>query len=244
MINEELEFYIDELVEEIRSQQFIGTEEEIKFQQVLYFDKYVKEHIDYGFEALEFSMSHPGEENPYESAFRTDGFFEINKATGKRLAVCGGISTVANIVLNKLGIECNYVWGHFNAGTEEEPIYGGHRWNEIVIGSEHFMVDFTNGMLVHNINKDNTYKEMVGNILGIDSESHEYDFLFFDKLLPNQSLNGFKKDANGRTIDDLDENGRLINTVCDPNQVISNLGSIPPEIIAKYAAYLPTNKTL
>ena len=44
------------------------------------------------------------------------------------------------------------------------------------------MVYFTNGMLVHNINKDDNYKNIVNKILGIDSESHQYDFLFFNKL--------------------------------------------------------------
>ena len=39
MTNEEIKIAINEIVEEIQSQPFEGTAEEIKLQQILYFDK-------------------------------------------------------------------------------------------------------------------------------------------------------------------------------------------------------------
>ena len=83
MTEEQIEQYIEELVYEIKSKNFEGTDEEIKIQQIMYFDKYVKDNIDYGFEAVNFQMQHPNEPNPYESAFKREGFFMTNEETKK-----------------------------------------------------------------------------------------------------------------------------------------------------------------
>ena len=40
------------------------------------FDKYVKENIDYGFDALNYSIKYPLDANPYDSAFRSEGFLK------------------------------------------------------------------------------------------------------------------------------------------------------------------------
>lgn len=244
MTLEELDNAIQEIVEEIQSQPFAGTDKEIKLQQILYFDKYVKDNIDYGFDAVNFSINHPHENNPYYSAFRLEGFFEQNKINGKRLAVCGSISQVANIVLKKLGINCDYVWGHFNIGTDAEPQYVGHRWNVISIGDKNYMVDFTIGMIVHNLGKDVNYANSAYKLLGITSEDREFDYLFFNELASTQSIGGFKKNETGTTVDDINEKGYLNNCTTNPNEVVSNLGYISPKHISEYAKLISSHKTL
>lgn len=244
MTNEELEFAIQEIVEEIQSKSFTGTDEEIKLQQILYFDKYVKENIDYGFDAVNFSISYPNENNPYDSAFRLDGFFKENGIDGKRLAVCGSISQVAKLVLKKVSINCDYVWGHFNIGTDTKPQYIGHRWNVVSIGNKNYMVDFTVGMIIKNLNKDTNYKNSAYNLLGINSEDKEFDYLFFNELAPTQSIGGFKKNEKGTTVDDINESGHLNNCTTNPNEVISNLGYISPIHISEYAKRITSYKTL
>lgn len=244
MTNEELNNRIQEIVDEIQSQQFVGTEEEIKIQQILYFDKYVKDNIDYGFEAVNFSMNNPNETNPFDSAFRLEGFFKENAISGKRLAVCGSISQVAKEVLNKLGIQCDYVWGHFNAGTINEPQYVGHRWNVVTIGDKNYMIDFTISMIIHNFNKDENYANASRQLLSLNDESREYSYLFFDKLAPTESIGGFTKNENGTTIDDFDEFGHLNNSTTDPQKVIHNLGTIPEEYIIQYTRMFDKGKSL
>lgn len=241
---EELEVAINKIVEEIEEQSFEGTEEEIKLQQILWFDKYVKDNIEYGFDAVFFSISHPHENNPYASAFRLEGFFEQDKTSGKRVAVCGSISEVANNVLKRLGIVSDYVWGHFNVGTDIKPQYVGHRWNVVTIGDKNYMVDFTAGMITHNLGKNDDYAYSALKLLGITDEEREYDCICFNELAPAQSIGGFKKNENGSTVDDIDELGFLNNTTVNPNEVISNLGQIPPEVISEYAKRISDNKTL
>lgn len=242
--NEEIKIAINQIVEEIQSQPFEGTAEEIKLQQILYFDKYVKNNIDYGFDAVNFSISHPSENNPYDSAFRIEGFFERNEINGKRLAVCGSISQVANIVLKELGINCDYVWGHFNIGTDTKPQYVGHRWNVVLIGDKTYMVDFTASMIIYNFNKDVDYTNGAYKLLGAKSEDNEYDYLFFNQLAPTQSIGGFKKNENGTTVDDINEFGFLNNCTKNPNEVIPKLGYISSEHISEYAKQISTHKIL
>ena len=235
MTNEEITIAIQEIVDEIQRQSFIGTDEEIKIQQIMYFDKYVKDNIDYGFDAVNFSLEHPNENNPFNNAFSLEGFFEENELNGKRLAVCGSISQVAKIVFNKLGIECDYVWGHFNIGTDMEPKYVGHRWNFVRIGNMNYMVDFTAEMIAHNFNKDRDYEIVARQLLALNEKSGEFDYLFFDKLAPTESIGGFKKNENGTTVDDLDEHGFLNNLTTEPQSVIDNLGKIPKEQVIGYS---------
>lgn len=244
MTNEQIENEVQNIIKEIQNQSFTGTEEEIKIQQILYFDKYVKENIEYGFDAVNFSINYPNEQNPFDSAYKLEGFFEHNKINGKRLAVCGSISQVANKIFNKLGISCDYVWGHFNIGTESNPQYVGHRWNVVTIGDKNYMVDFTLGMIVHNINKDDNYSNGAYNLLGITDKDSEYDYLFFDKLAPTLSLGGFKKNEKGSTVDDINESGYLNNCTTNPNEVIPNLGYISPMYASEYARQFDTSKIL
>lgn len=244
MSSEELNEQIHELVENIRSQHFIGTEEEIKMQQILYFDKIVKDNIDYGFDTVNFSLQHPNEKNPFDSAYRLEGFFKENEINGKRLAVCGSISEVAKIVFNKLGIKCDYIWGHFNIGTDNKPQYVGHRWNVVTIGEKNYMVDFTVGMIIHNLNKDDNYKNASKQLLAINDESKEYDYLFFDKLAPNESIGGFKRNENGEIVDDLDEHGYIKNSTTEPQKVIMNLKALPQEYYIEYVNMIAKGKTL
>ena len=82
MTNEEINERIQEIVDEIRNHSFDGTDEEVKIQQIMCFDKYVKDNIDYGFEAVNYSLEHPNDENPYDKAFRLEGFFEENELNG------------------------------------------------------------------------------------------------------------------------------------------------------------------
>lgn len=244
MLNEELNNRIQEIVDEILRQQFVGSEEEIKIQQILYFDKYVKDNIDYGFEAVNFLLNNPNEKNPFDSAFRLEGFFQENEISGKRLAVCGSISQVAKLVLNKLGIQCDYVWGHFNAGTDNEPQYVGHRWNVVTLGNKNYMVDFTIGMIIHNINKDVNYANASRQLLALNDESREYSYLFFDKLAPTESIGGFTKNENGTAVDDLDEFGFLKNSTTEPQMAIPNLGTIPEWYIMEYIKMFDKSKSL
>lgn len=244
MLNEELNNRIQEIVDEILRQQFVGTAEEIKIQQILYFDKYVKDNIDYGFEAVNFLINNPNEKNPLDSAFRLEGFFKENEISGKRLAVCGSISQVAKLVLNKLGIQCDYVWGHFNAGTDNEPQYVGHRWNVVTLGDKNYMVDFTIGMIIHNINKDVNYANASRQLLALNDESREYSYLFFDKLAPTESIGGFTKNENGTVVDNLDEFGYLKNSTTEPQREIPNLGTIPEEHIMEYIKMFDKSKSL
>ena len=244
MSNEELNGQIQEIVDMIEAQQFAGTEEEIKIQQILYFDKYVKDNIDYGFEAANFLLQHPNEKNPFDSAFRLEGFFQRNEINGKRLAVCGSISQAAKTILNKLGIKCDYVWGHFNIGTNSEPQYLGHRWNVVTVGDKNYMVDFTIGMIIHNLNKDYNYTNAAKQLLALNDESREYDYLFFDKLAPAQSIGGFKKNKNGTPVDDLDEFGNIKNSTTEPQKVISNLGTISQSNIIEYIKMFDRGRVL
>ena len=244
MSNEELNNRIQEIVNEIQAQEFVGTEQEIKIQQILYFDKYVKDNIDYGFEAVIFSIKNPNKKNPFDNAFRLEGFFQKNEISGKRLAVCGSISQVAKLVLNKLGIKCDYVWGHFNVRTNNEPQYIGHRWNVVTIGDKNYMVDFTLGMIIHNINKDDNYANASRQLLSVNNENREYSYLFFDKLASTESIGGFTKNENGTSIDDLDEFGHLKNSTTEPQKAISNLGTIPEEYIMEYIKMFDKSKSL
>lgn len=241
---EELEIAINKIVEEVKNQSFEGTEEEIKLQQILWFDKYVKDNIEYGFDAVFFSISHPNEINPYARAFRVEGFFEQDKNSGERVAVCGSVSEVANIVLKRLGIASDYVCGHFNIGTDIKPQYVGHRWNVVTIGDKNYMIDFTAGMIIHNLGKNEDYAYSALKLLDITDEEREYDFICFNKLAPSQSMGGFKKNERNSTVDDKDELGFLNNINTDPNEVISNLGYIPPEVISEYAKRISANKSL
>lgn len=238
MTNEELNTSIMELVELIKSQNFQGTIEEIQIQQILFFDKYVKDNIDYGFDAVNYSINNPNMPNPYSSAFDIEGFFKENESDGRRLAVCGSISKVACMIFKELGINSNYVWGHFNIGTEEKPQYVGHRWNIVEIGNKQYMVDFTAGMIIHNMEKDKNYMISASQLLGANTPEQEYKFLFFDKLCLNQSIGGFKTNKNGTAIDDLDENKFLRNITNDPYTVISKLTSLSPDIISQYISKL------
>lgn len=244
MSNEEIEQKIQEIVYEIKSQPFVGTLEEIQFQQILYFDKYVKDNIEYGFDAINYSMLHPNDKNPFDSVFKLEGFFKENEITGKRQAVCGSISQVANIVLNRLGVKCDYVYGHFDIGTKENPKYIGHRWNIVTIGGKDYMVDFTLGMVIHNLKDNDNHATMSKSLLGLSDSNSEYDYLFFDKLAPNESIGGFRKNENGTSVDDLDEYGVLQNCTLDPRSIYANLSSIPKEYVNKYACELSNIKTL
>lgn len=243
MTDEELKMAINELIKEIQSQKFEGNDEEIKLQQVLYFDKYIKDNIDYGFEAMNFLINNPNKNNPYDSAFRLEGFFEQNKITGKRSAVCGSISQVANIVFNRLGIKSEYIYGHFNNGTKEKPQYVGHRWNVVSIGTKNYMVDFTIEMIIHNLSKSQEYAICAYKLLGVTSEDKEYEYLFFNKLASTQSIGGFKKNEQGLTVDDINELGHLNNCIIDPNIAIPDLGYIPSEYTIKYAEKNLKSKT-
>ena len=149
-----------------------------------------------------------------------------------------------SIVFNELGIDCNYVWGHFNVGTENEPQYVGHRWNVVAIGDKNYMVDFTAGMIMHNLSKDSNYASAALELLGANSESSEYDYLFFDKLAPTETIGGFKKNENGTSVDDLDEFGKLKNVTTEPASVIDDLGTIPKDYIIKHVDTLDSGKML
>lgn len=234
MTNEELNNCIQELITLIQNQNFQGTSEEIIIQQIMFFDKYVKENIDYGFDAVNYSIANPNSPNPFDSAFRLEGFFKENEINGQRLAVCGSISHVAKIVFNAIGIKCDYVWGHFNSGTELNPQYVGHRWNVVEINDKQYMVDFTAGMIIRNMGKDSDYTNCAYQILGVNSIQQEYEYLFFDKLGLKQSIGGFTKNENGTTIDDIDENGFLKNTTKNAQELFPNLSVIPDEIKLQY----------
>lgn len=217
---------IDELVEEIRSQNFGGTDEEIKIQQILYFDRYVKEHIDYAFAALSYqdNLLKQGitriDSNPYKSAFLDEGFFKENEH-GQRFAVCGSISSVANKVLNKLGIKCSYVYGHINMGTPENPHCVGHRWNIVELGNKQYMLDFTMAMVIHNKDKNEDYREDVLRVIDSDDLKSEYSYLFTDSLGTKEIIDGFKIEANGKVNHDAMD---LQNAITDPYQKYPNLG--------------------
>lgn len=222
---------LNSLIEEIKTQKFEGTDDEIKIQQIMYLDNYIKKNIDYGFETVEYSIQHPDDininNNPYKNAFELSGFFIPNELTGKRTAVCGSISSVASHVLNNLGIKCDYVWGHFNAGTAENPKYVGHRWNVITINEKQYMVDFTAQMVIHNANKNEKYADACKQLFKIDdSLEHEFDYLFFDKLAPAETIGGFKKNEHGTTIDDISVDGKLKNITDDPHKVYGDLERI------------------
>lgn len=231
---------INELVDKIKSQNFEGTEEEIKLQQILYFDKYVKENIDYGFEAVNFSLLNPDKKNPYDSAYRINGFFDVNEATGKKLAVCGSISQVAKIVFDRLGIECDYVWGHINSGSVENPVYIGHRWNIVKIGNKNFMVDFTMEMVINNIGKDKNY-DYAFSLFTQDEIETVHRFLFFDQLCEKESIGGFKEGSHCHE-DDYDENGHLRNITFNAYEKYPNLSKLSPEFINSYYSMMQSKK--
>lgn len=223
-----IEEELNKLTDEIRTQNFEGSEDEIKIQQILYFDKYVKENIDYCYETVMYSMLHPGEKNPYDSAYKMEGFFFENEILRKRAAVCGSISAVAKIVFNKLGIESDYVYGHINyCGANM-----GHRWNTVKINNKIFMVDFTASMAINNIGKDAIY-DNVFKMFNKEEIETNYRFLFFDELAEKESIGGFKLGEKGRE-DDYDENGNLKNVSYNAYEQYPNLDKLSSETIDKY----------
>lgn len=226
-MNSEIDEYIEQLVEEIKNKNFIGTEEEIAIQQILYLDKYIKENIDYGFEAIQYLIEHPNLPNPFSDMFTEKGFFEENDYTNKRSAVCGSISRVAYKVLNKLGIETDFVWGH--VGNI------GHRWNIITIGNKKYMIDFTINLVKFKCNQEEYVN--AANMLGINDRDNE--FLFFDKLIDNETIGGFKIGSNGHE-DNIDLNGNFIDITSNPYELYPNLSILSQEQIMFYRQNMET----
>ena len=207
MIEEEkirVQEFVDKLSETIKNQNFEGTEEEIKVQQIMFLADYIKEHLDYSFRSIEDPKT-----------FRRD-FEKISFLEG--IGTCGNISAIAKEVLNKVGIETDYVWGHIGEV--------GHRWNKVHIGEMDFMIDFTLDLV-----QSKNYKESKGLL----PQKSEEGFLFFDKLLPNQTMGGFKleRTKNGSLghVDDRDKLGNLQNTTKDPRSIIPNLSTLPKEYV-------------
>ena len=65
--------YVNNLVSDIKNKNFDGSEEEVILKQILYFDDYVKNNIDYGFDAVTYNINHPYDKNPYGKAFTEEG---------------------------------------------------------------------------------------------------------------------------------------------------------------------------
>lgn len=213
----ELVYFINQEVKEYYKDQYENTSvEDRQIYEVLMFDKYVKENVDYNFNAAKFGIRN------YPDAFSEDGFFKKNE-DGKSSVVCKSISNVANLVFNKLGIKSVSIMCHFN---DNNGLLGGHQWNVISIGDSNYMVDFTSSMVIHNKDKSDVYNYYSSMLFDQEQLDSEYSYLFFDILSSKQSINGFRKDENGRTIDDLDENGNLINITNNPYEVIPNLNTI------------------
>ena len=216
--------YVNNLVSDIKNKNFDGSEEEVILKQILYFDDYVKNNIDYGFDAVTYNINHPYDKNPYGKAFTEEGFFEEDKVSGKRLATCGSISAIAKRVFEKLGINIDYVYGH--VGNV------GHRWNVIYIGDKAYMIDFTLS-LVESKYEDEEYIAHCKEIFGLNDIKSDVDFLFFDKLIKNETIGGFKVGVNGHE-DNVDEMGNLIGITDNPYEVFPNLNTIPAEILQNY----------
>ena len=239
MSNEEINIKINELVDEIKSNNFTGTDEEIKIKYILYLDKYIKNNIDYHFDCVNFGLLHPDEFNPFSYAFSIEGFFKEDEVSGKRLAVCGGISAAANIILNRLGIKSDYVYGHFVLKKDNGEIeYVGHRWNNVTIGNNIYMVDFTAGLIIHNVNKNNDYFYAAEQLLDTNDESNEYDYLFFDKLSSKERMGGLKTDLNGHSIDIVNNYKDFSTLVSNPYKIYSNLASLNKNVILEYVDML------
>ena len=105
------------------------------------------------------------------------------------------------------------------------------------------MVDFTLGMVIHNMNKDSNYDNLAQGLLGMKDESQEYDYLFFNELAKSESIGGFKLNERGTNVDDLDESGHLNNTTTEPETIIPNLGTIPKEQIIAYVQAIAQDRT-
>lgn len=197
---------IDDLVNYILSCNFEGSKEEIQVQQVLLLDNYIKENINYGFDAVNFSIQYPNMENPYEKAFKEERFFE------DKIAVCGSISSITNKVLNNLGIKSEYIWGHITTQENGKLNHIGHRWNKINIGNKNFMIDLTANLCNYKyyICFDENYRQ-IASILPKDATLvNENEYLFFNKLSNNITLGGFIETIDGH-IDDIDLQGNLQN---------------------------------
>ncbi len=218
---------VEHLVEEIKSKDFCGTEEEIAIQQILYLDKYIKENIDYGFEAILYNIEHPNLPNPFFDMFTEKGFFEENSYTNKRSAVCGSISMVAYKVLNKLGIKTDFIWGH--VGNI------GHRWNIVTVGDKEYMIDFTVNLVMHKRNQEEYIS--AANMLGINS--YDKEFLFFDRLMDMETIGGFTIGPNGHE-DNIDSNGNFIDVTDNPYELYPNLSTLSQEQIMFYRQNIET----
>ena len=189
---------IQELVDEIQGASYSGTPEEIQMQKIIYLDNYVRNKIDYGIEAVEYdidNMNNPEKRgaNPYKSAYTQEGFWNAHQ-DGKRRAVCGPISEVVKEVLNRVGIPCDYVYGHVSTF--------GHRWNVVEIGGKEYFVDLTASMISYK--KNNPGYEWAGPVFLKDGDAVPADFVLKSDLkLNNQTLGGFSKNEVGGRVDDL-----------------------------------------
>lgn len=227
--NLEYEMFINSMVEYINNLDFIGTEREVKFQQILAIDKYIKENIDYSFDAINFSIKHPNVDNPYCKAYKVEGFYE------EGVAVCGSISKVTKDIMNKLGIKNDYVWGHFSTETNGKRVNVGHRWNIVTIDDEDYMIDFTSNLCYYKcyVMFNENYKQVVDMFDKPNIDSiNEYEFLFFDKLPETLLLGGFTVDERGKHKSDIDQNGNLRNATKDLNKYFrKNIGRLSQEYL-------------
>lgn len=223
-MNEKIDYYIENLVNEIKDKNFDGSKEEVIIKQILWFDNYVKNNIDYGFDAVFYYINNPNEINPYGKAFTDEGFFEENSIDGRRLAVCGSISAVAKRVFSKLGVDIDYIYGHIGNV--------GHRWNIIKLNDKVYMVDFTLSLVKYKYENEE-YMKYCKDLFKIEDFKTDFDFLFFDKLIKNETIGGFKIGANGHE-DNLDENGNLVGITNNPYEIFRNLSTIPVEKLQEY----------
>lgn len=244
---------IDELVAKIQSQEFTGTPEEQLVKMVLYFDEFVKEHIDYGFESVEFEIKrNNGEipkdsENPYYSQFLATSFFDFDN-NGMTRAVCGSISSVAKDVFSKLEIDgqkigSEYVYGKTSFTDGNKSNYLGHRWNVFKLNEKDYMVDFTTSMMIHNIDKEGfpQYRNFIENANLDLTPENDMDCLLFDELIPIVSIGGFDTSKGGH--DEFEDPKDLVASLeHDVRKEYPNITKIPPEKLKEIREEMFFNK--
>lgn len=131
------------------------------YEKILMIHDYLVDHSEYDIKAKEKYSSNPMASTAY-------GCIVDN------LAICAGYSKGFQLLLNRIGVSCGYVFGICNDGER-------HAWNYVRFGRDFYYVDVT---FDDPLQKKSQY----------DNKSHRYFFVTTDDILKSREIskeNGF-----------------------------------------------------
>ena len=131
------------IVNLIRNMPFYGSEEQVQIGQILFLDKYFRKKVDFDPAFLDLYENSYSDEmidefkKRYDYLFNEIGFFKENKISSISL------SLIAEGILRRLNIQCNVVEGCIVININGKKINYIHHFNEIKIGNNWYIYDFT-----------------------------------------------------------------------------------------------------